>query len=206
MRLMGKRQIGEMQPYEFIITLLIAEVACAPMSDISIPLTYGVAAIFSIFILHQLLSFIEQRGQHWKALLSGKPSMIITPDGINISELKKNNLDIEDLMQALRCFGVFSLDEVRFGLLESNGKISIIKNKSQSKTSTPPLLLISNGKILHKNFNKMADDFKDLKECLSKLFTKFPKNVEVLTMEASGKIYYKETSKKYNTIYLEKQL
>ena len=66
MRLMGKRQIGEMQPFEFIVTLIIADLACVPMADVSIPLTYGIVAILTLFILHQLLSFLEQGGDFLK--------------------------------------------------------------------------------------------------------------------------------------------
>lgn len=77
MRLMGKRQIGEMQPFELVITLLIAELACIPMADISVPLVYGIAAILAVFILHQLLSVIEQSGQFAKRIISGKPSLVL---------------------------------------------------------------------------------------------------------------------------------
>ena len=88
MRLMGKRQIGEMQPFEFIITLIIADLACAPMADISIPLVYGLVAILTLFILHQLFSILEQSGRIPKLILSGKPSLILDKNGVNIKELK----------------------------------------------------------------------------------------------------------------------
>ena len=70
MRLMGKRQIGEMQPFEFIITLLISELACIPMTDISIPLSYGIVSIMAVFILHQLMSLLERLGRNIKFLMS----------------------------------------------------------------------------------------------------------------------------------------
>ena len=89
MRLMGKRQIGEMQPFEFIITLLIAELACIPMTDISIPLSYGIVSLLAVFILHQVMSLLERLGDKVKFLISGKPSVVITPDGVNELELKK---------------------------------------------------------------------------------------------------------------------
>ena len=74
---MGKRQIGEMQPFELVITLLIAELACIPMADISVPLVYGIAAILAVFILHQLFSVIEQTSQTAKRAMSGKPSIVL---------------------------------------------------------------------------------------------------------------------------------
>ena len=105
MRLMGKRQIGEMQPFEFIITLLIAELACVPMTDVSIPLSYGLVSVLAVFILHQLMSLIEKCGPTVKFFISGKPSIVITPEGVNISELKKNNMNVEDLAEAMRSQG-----------------------------------------------------------------------------------------------------
>ena len=87
-RLMGKRQIGEMQPFEFVITLLIAELACLPLSDVSIPLVYGIIAVLVTFVLHQTISVIEQFGQPFKLVFSGKPSLVINKNGIDVAELK----------------------------------------------------------------------------------------------------------------------
>ena len=86
MRLMGKRQIGEMQPFEFVITLLIAELACIPMADISIPLLYGIASIVTIFFLHQLLLLFDLKWKPFKVLVGGKPSIVINKEGIDISQ------------------------------------------------------------------------------------------------------------------------
>ena len=95
MRLMGKRQIGEMQPFEFIVTLIIADLACIPMADVSIPLIYGLVAILGLFILHQLLSILEQSGPFLRTVISGKPSVVINKNGVDLVELKKNNMDIK---------------------------------------------------------------------------------------------------------------
>ena len=70
MRLMGKREIGEMQPYEFVITLIIADLACIPMADVSIPLTYGIVAIVCVFLLHQILTILEQSGSIVRRIIS----------------------------------------------------------------------------------------------------------------------------------------
>ena len=110
MRLMGKRQIGEMQPFEFTVTLLIAELACIPMSDFSIPLLYGVSAILAIFILHQFMALLDKSGMIFKFLLSGKPSIVIDKNGVNFKELKRNTLDIQDLIESMRILGYFSLE------------------------------------------------------------------------------------------------
>ncbi len=115
MRLMGKRQIGEMQPFELVITLLIAELACIPMADISVPLVYGIAAILAVFILHQLLSVIEQSGQLAKRIISGKPSLVLNKNGVDFTELRRNNMDVEDLIESMRSAGYYSLDDLDYG-------------------------------------------------------------------------------------------
>ena len=99
---MGKRQIGEMQPFEFIVTLIIADLACIPMADVSIPLIYGIVAILALFILHQLLSLLEQCGNIPKRIISGKPSLVINADGVDMKELKRNNLGVDDLIESMR--------------------------------------------------------------------------------------------------------
>ena len=99
MRLMGKRQIGEMQPYELVITLLIAELACIPMGDPSIPLTYGLTAIITIFFLHQLVCLFDLQFRSAKKIVSGRPSVVINKNGIDNAELKNNNLDVSDLIE-----------------------------------------------------------------------------------------------------------
>ena len=99
MRLMGKRQIGEMQPFELVITLLIAELACIPMSDISVPLIYGISAILAVFIIHQILSLLDRSGRLPKRIISGKPSIVLNKNGVDFDELRKNNMDVEDLIE-----------------------------------------------------------------------------------------------------------
>ena len=105
MRLMGKRQIGEMQPYEFVITLIIADLACIPMADTSTPLLYGVIAILTVYLLHQLVCVLDLSFQSAKTVLSGRTSVVINKNGIDDSQLKANNLNVSDLIQSLRSQG-----------------------------------------------------------------------------------------------------
>lgn len=107
MRLMGKRQIGEMQPFELVITLLIAELACIPMSDTSIPLLYGIISILTIYFLHQIVCLLDLGFKSMKAVLSGSPSIVLNKQGIDDTQLKKNNLDVSDLIESLRGAGYF---------------------------------------------------------------------------------------------------
>ena len=143
MRLMGKRQIGEMQPYEFVITLIIAEIACIPMTDASIPLSYGVISVFTIYFLHQVVCLIDLSIPQAKMLFSGSPSVVINKNGVDATQLKKNNLDISDLIESMRSAGYFSLDDVDYALYESNGTFSALaKQKSDVSPASLPVLLI----------------------------------------------------------------
>ncbi len=188
MRLMGKRQIGEMQPFEFIITLLIAELACVPMTDVSIPLIYGVASILAVFILHQFLTVCEQLSSSFKSVVDGKPAIVINKNGVDIKELKKNNMDVSDLIESLRGTGNYSLDSVHYAIFESNGKLSVLK-KENSTEKDLPVLLISEGKIDKKNYALLKLDENTLNEFLRENEIKRLKDIDILTVSGSGKAY-----------------
>ena len=143
MRLMGKRQIGEMQPFELVITLLIAELACIPMSDTSIPLLYGIISILTIYFLHQIVCLLDLGFKSMKAVLSGSPSIVLNKQGIDDTQLKKNNLDVSDLIESLRGAGYFSLDAVDYALYEANGSFSALpKPDYENLQSSLPVILI----------------------------------------------------------------
>ncbi len=202
MRLMGKRQIGEMQPFEFIITLLIAELVCIPMTDVSIPLSYGIVSVIAVFILHQIMSILEGLGDKIKFIISGKPSIVITPNGVVLEELKKNNMGVSDLIEALRNLGYFSFDEVDYAIFESNGKLSALKSQKTS-TKSLPLLLISDGKIQKNNFEIRQTNFNELNKNLNNKLKNL-KSVEVLTLDEKGRIYLKLRNKKFEILQYER--
>lgn len=201
MRLMGKRQIGEMQPFEFIITLLIAELACIPMTDVSIPLSYGIASVVAVFILHQIMSLLENFGEKVKFLLSGKPSLVITPKGVDVAELKRNSMGIGDLAEALRSLGYFSFEEVDYAIFESNGKLSALKSDKRASGGLP-LLIIDNGKVQKNNLTKLQVDFSELKRLLKDKINN-EKNVEILTLNENGKVYLQLKNKPYEVLNIK---
>lgn len=208
MRLMGKRQIGEMQPFEFIITLLIAELACIPMTDVSIPLSYGLISVLAVFILHQIMSLLERTGQKMKFVISGKPSIVINPNGIDLNELKRNNMGVEDLIEAMRSLGYFNFDDLKYAIFESNGKLSALENEQQSEKKDLPYLLINDGKINKDNFLKFELTVDELNEKIvkatnAKQSIKSLKEIEVLTMTNFGRIYLQKKNEKYQIIEVE---
>ena len=204
MRLMGKRQIGEMQPFELVITLLIAELACIPMADASIPLLYGIIAVVTIYVLHEIVTLLDLKVKPLKSLISGKPSLVVNKNGIDDYQLKKNNLDVSDLIESLRAAGYFSLDSIDYALYESNGKFSALPKENYEETQTSlPLVIIDNGKYDRKNLQiaGLGQEFFD--ELLKKEGVKRVKKVLVLTADGRGKIYLQVKGEKFRTLQTE---
>ena len=200
MRLMGKRQIGEMQPFELVITLLISELACIPMADASVPLLYGVISVVTIFVLHEIVTLIDLKGKPFKALLSGKPSVVINKNGIDAYELKRNRLDVSDLIESLRSAGYFSLDSIDYALYESNGTFSALpKENYEEKQTSLPLVILSSGKYDKKNleFSGLSKEY--FRELLRERGVK-EKEVLVLTADGTGKLYLQENGRRYQTM------
>ncbi len=197
MRLMGKRQIGEMQPFEFIITLIIADLACIPMADLSIPLIYGIAAVLALFLLHQLFTVIEQSGNLPKKILSGTPSVVINKNGVDMNELKKNNLGLDDLIESMRSQGYFSLDDLDYAIFESNGKLSAFENpERRDAPSSMPILIVDNGKLQVKNIKVLQDEEENVKRFIIDSGAT-PKTTEVLTVDGNGRAYFKKKNEKF---------
>lgn len=198
MRLMGKSQIGEMQPFEFVISLVIAELACIPMADTSIPLLYGVIAIITIFILHQVVWFLELWFKPVKSVISGKPSVVINKNGVDEFQLKKNNLDVSDLIESMRVAGYFNLDDVYYGLYEANGSFSALEKEEKASTSLP-LLLIDRGKPDNQNLGRCGFSGKVLEDFLKEQKAKI-KDVVVMTVNGEGRIYFQKRGEHYKIL------
>lgn len=200
MRLMGKRQIGEMQPFELVITLLISELACIPMADASVPLLYGVISVVTIFVLHEIVTLIDLKGKPFKALLSGKPSVVVNKNGIDAYELKRNRLDVSDLIESLRTAGYFSLDSIDYALYESNGTFSALpKENYEEKQTSLPLVILSSGKFDKKNleFSGLSEAY--FRKLLRERGVK-EKEVLVLTADGTGKLYLQVNGRRYQTM------
>ena len=200
MRIMGKRQIGEMQPFELVITLLISELACIPMTDVSVPLLYGVVAIVAVFIMHQLISILQQTSQTAKRIFSGKPSLVLNKNGVDFYELRQNNMDVEDLIESMRTAGFYSLDDLDYAIFESNGKLSTKEKIDYDKKKTAlPLLIINEGQIKDKNLAIVQMSIKELMAILKDNGISYLKQVGVMTIDGNGKVYLQTLHSKYVT-------
>ena len=204
MRLMGKRQIGEMQPYELVITLIISELACIPMADNTIPLLYGVIAILTVYFLHQVVCLVDLNLRGVKTVLSGTPSIVLNKNGIDRTQLKKNNLDVSDLIESLRVKGYFSLDAVDYALYEAEGMFSALPKKNYEKLqSSLPILLIDEGKFDEKNVQLTKRDKGYYLDILKGQGCVDEKKVLVMTVDGKGKIYLQIEGEKYKVFPLE---
>jgi len=142
MRLMGKRQLSELQPFEFVITLIVAELACIPMSDTSIPLSYGIIPMFTLFILHIAITKLASKNHKFNRFLNGVPVVVISPKGIDHRLLDKLDMNVTDLLHALRAAGYFYPGQVAYAIMETNGTLSVLP-KSGFAPATPKDMNVS---------------------------------------------------------------
>jgi len=146
-RMMGKRQIGEMEPFELAITLVIAELACIPMADKSIPLTYGIMSILTMYVVHQIIIVLSKRNRKFQGVVSGTPVIVIDKNGVKYPALKSMNMQMSDLLQAMRAAGYFSVDEIAYAIFETNGQLSVVPYPNQQPSkATLPVPVILDGK------------------------------------------------------------
>lgn len=211
LRIMGKRQIGEMQPYELVITLIIADLATVPMSDANIPLLNGVLPLAILVILHFSITMLTRKSIFLRKIISGQPVILISPDGINYDALKKLNMNLHDLQESLRQCNYFNFEQVRYAIIETNGKMSVIPTAENApatakdvNASNPepefPVLIVSDGKIMKDNLAQMSLSEEKLNNLLIQLNIKRIKDVIVMNLDNSGKLYYQLKGKQFKVI------
>lgn len=196
MRLMGKRQLGELQPFEFVITLAIAELACTPMQDISIPILYGIVPLLVVFVMHFFITLIGTNSIKFRKIINGKPVIVINEDGIDAIALKRLNMDVNDLLESIRGQQYFSIEQVKYAIIETNGKLSVLENSEAEEPSCIPVTLIVEGRIMSTNMEcanaseAMLDNFltsKNLKRKDVLLLTK--ENDKIFVQPKNGKYF-----------------
>ncbi len=174
-RLMGKRQIGDMQPNELVITLLISEIAAIPLQDTSQPIIYGIVAIFILVILEIVMSVFAMKCMTVRKLMNGKSVVIIKNGVVDQTAMKKVRLTVLDLIELLRGQDVFNLSDVAFAVLEVNGELSVLlKTEKQPATvedleikkevEALHLPVISDGKVIPESLDALEISHKRLNE------------------------------------------
>lgn len=201
MRLMGKKQIGQLEPFELAIAIMISELASLPMQDTRIPIMHGVIPIVTLLVLQTILALIQLKSEKMRAILSGKPSVLVKSGKIDILELKKEKFNINDLMEELRLQGYYNLEDIEYAILETSGQLSVIPKtelsnvtKSDLKLTVTqdslPITLILNGRINKENLKIINKDENWIKEQLKKNKISSIKDVFLALMDSKGKFYY----------------
>jgi uncharacterized membrane protein YcaP (DUF421 family) len=201
LRLMGKRQIGELQPYELVITIMISDLASLPMTDTRIPLMHGLIPILTLLLLQVCISLIELKSEKAHSLLDGKPCVVIKNGQIQVPVLRSQIFTTSHLMEELRINGYFNINEIEYAILETNGQLSVIPKSEyaqvtrkdlniKSPQTSLPLILITEGKILSKNLQFIEKDEKWLNDILEKNNIKNIKELFVGYMDTSNNFIY----------------
>lgn len=152
MRLMGKRTIGELQPFEFTITLAVADLACTPMQDISVPILYGLVPLFVMFLLHYFITLLTSKSIKFRRFMNGKPVIVINDQGIDHKALERLNVDVNDILESLRSQQFFSPEQIKYAVYETNGNVSLLQRENAPELSGIPVTLIIEGRLMECNF------------------------------------------------------
>lgn len=158
LRLMGKRQLGELQPTELVITILISNIASLPIEDPSIPMTLGAVPILVLVAFELAVSHLSLKSRKFRHFISGNPIIIINQGKINQQALKRLRFSLDDLAETLRSQGIFDLQDVYLAIVETNGQVSVLQQyEAQTLTpkmagisgenQDPPILAVADGKI-----------------------------------------------------------
>lgn len=208
LRLMGKRQIGELEPSELVLTMMISDLATVPMQDFGIPLLAGVIPILTLLALSMLLSQLSLHNLRFRALVCGTPTILIREGRLQQEAMQKNRYTLDELLEELRGQGISSIEDVKYAILENSGQLSVLPwSKCQPPTAaqlglnveedtTLPIILINDGRILRKNLTACGKDEQWLLQTLRKEKLSSPKEVFLLTMDERQQItcVKKETS------------
>ena len=190
MRIMGKGEIAEMNCFDLVITLLIAEVASLPMENNDIPMINGIAALTGLVAI---ISFLSLKFRKVSIVLSGKPSILINKGEIDYKELKKERVSINELLEQLRIQGYFNIKYIQYAILETDGSLSIVPTSNYNSTpSRPfyhlPIPLILDGCVIKENLKQINKDEAWLDSILKSHEIKKAKEVLLCILDEYDKI------------------
>ena len=199
-RLLGKRQVGELEPSELVLALIIADLASVPMQDNGIPLLAGVIPIAVLLAVASILSVLTVRFLPFRALLCGQPSIVVENGVIRERELRRNRFTIDELLEELRGQGYADFRAVKFAVLETNGKLSVLPYASQRPVTAAQLgldtqetglpdILISDGRLLPDNLKRRGYEPVWLEGQLALHGLTRPSQVFLLTVDDAGQTY-----------------
>ena len=199
MRLMGKRQIGQLQPFELVIAIMIADLASKPMESLDTPLWQGILPLFVTVALHQLLTLLSLKSQKLRAFFSGRPTVVIHRGQIDFAALQKLCFNLNDLLEELRTGGILTPTEVETAIMETSGKLSVFP-KSQNRAASPadlgiqtgyegiPLTLVMDGKLEKNNLPLCGQSREWLEKQLKRLGFDRMQDVLLCYLDTDGRM------------------
>lgn len=205
MRLMGKREIGQLQPFELAISIMIADLASIPMTDTGVPISNGIIPILGLLVMHLVISVVNLKSIKAREIICGKPRILIYRGRIDEKALKKERFTINELEERLRGNNVVNLGDVEYAILETSGNITVIQ-KPEKRNTIPEDFnivpdyegisydLVVDGKIMDENLKKLGKNYQWLKKQVEK-FNIRPEEALVVTIDAKGQIFCQEKEK-----------
>ena len=200
LRLMGKRQIGELEPSELVLTLIISDLAAVPMQDFGIPLVNGLFPIATLLCLSMLLSFFSLKSIRFRALVCGRPTVIIREGKVLQQNMARNRFTVDELLEQLRSQGYSDLSAVKYAILETSGQVSVLPYTKASPITpqvvqmevqddvTLPVLLINDGHVMSANLSASGYDRTWLDRQLKDRRLTSPRQVFLLTVDEAGSV------------------
>lgn len=198
LRLSGKRQIGELEPIELVLTMLLSDLASVPMQDFGIPLINGIIPILTLLSLSTLLSYFSLRSVRFRALVCGRPAIIIRDGELQQDVMRHNRMTLDELLEELRTQGISDLRDVKYAIWETSGQLSVLLH-SDRQPATPeqlgqkvpddvflPTVIINDGRLLRNNLTLAGLDENWLKKQLSAHHAHSPQDIFLLSVDQSG--------------------
>ncbi|MDD6346253.1 MAG: DUF421 domain-containing protein [Oscillospiraceae bacterium] len=203
-RLMGKRQLGELQPSELVITILVSNIATLVLEDLNIPLAVGVAPVLALVCFEVIMSWVTLKFPKVRCIVSGRPKIIISDGKLDREVMKSLRYSVDDLMTSLRGNDIFSLEEVQYAIVETTGSLSVMKKPEYDtparkdlnlnpKAVDPPQVIIADGKLLEKALETMNLTKYWLDRILKKKQIRV-KDIFIMTADRTGKYYIVENN------------
>lgn len=206
MRFMGKREIGQLQPFELAISIMIADLATIPMAEPGIPITNGIIPILGLLVMHLLISFINLKSVKMREIICGKPSILIYRGKIDEQKMKKERFTINELEERLRGNNISNIGDVEYAILETSGQITVIQKPEKRNTIpedfgiTPEYEgisydLVVDGKIMKQNLEKLEKDYNWLIKQMEPFGFK-PEEALIVTIDGKGNFFCQKKAKK----------
>ena len=199
MRLMGKREIGQMQPFELAISIMIADLAATPMAETGIPISNGIVPILGLLVMHLVISTLNIKSTKAREIICGKPSILIYRGKIDEKVLRKERFTINELEERLRDNNIFNIGDVDYAILETSGQVTVIPKPSKRSTTPADFNiepeyegisydLVVDGKVMYKNLEKIGRNYMWLVKQSEKFGIK-PEEALIITIDGNNQFF-----------------